>query len=154
MASNTALNLTPHQTHPSCCQMEEYTLNCLVPGAKDTFSVKIKKDQSVDDLKKVIKKKNEPRFNHFDADELTLHQINVDVSNESEYVNIMLEVSQPGYVFIPKKKLHPMQEISEHFEDSDPPKRKTIHILVEPPQSKSIDPRACGAVVENMARWC
>ena len=128
-------------THCHChCQMEEYTLNCLVPGDKTTFPVNINEEMKVGKLKNEIKRKNEPRFNYFDADGLTLHQINVDVSNESEYDNIILEVSQPGYVFIPKRKLFPTSKISKYFGEPSDRLRAVIHILVEPPQSKSIDP--------------
>ena len=98
-----ALQLDPHQT---CCQMA-YTLFCIVPGDKNLFSVKVDETQTVDELKKAIKSENSHKFENVDAYELTLHQIeiNLDVSNEDEYDRILDEVSQPGYVFTPKRKL-------------------------------------------------
>ena len=124
--------------------MEEYTLNCLVPGAKDTFSVKIKNDQSVDDLKKVIKKKNEPRFNHFDADELTLYRVEDDKSYDGQKRIDELEWSSQNLNECTKLN-DEEQQLSEFFGESAP-EGKQYYILVVPPQSKSIDPRACGAV--------
>jgi len=117
--------------------MEEYTLNCLVPGAKDTFSVKIKKDQSVGHLKHAIKSRKPIDFKDVNADHLTLHLIKVDVSDEEEYESIIFEVSQPGYVFDPKRTLIPTSKISRYFGQGP---EGDIHILVELPQSRSIDP--------------
>ena len=134
-----ALQLDPHQT---CCQMA-YTLFCIVPGDKNLFSVKVNETQTVDELKMAIKKKNEPRFNDIVVHELTLHQIkiNLDASDEDEYDRILDEVSQPGYVFTPKRKLRDVWEISQYYGDPSYRQRGAIHILVEPPQkSKSIDP--------------
>ena len=116
----------------------EYTLNCLVLGAEDTFPVKIKGAQSVGELKDEIKKKKEPRFNGLAADELTLYQINVDISDDNDIGDIMHEVSQPGYVFNPKRKLQAARKLARVFRGTGPPD-DTVHILVVPPQSKSID---------------
>ena len=119
--------------------MEEYTLCCFVPGAKDTFPVDINEGMTVGQLKKAIKNEKPIAFKDVDAADLTLHQIKVDVSNKDEYEDIIFDVSQPGYVFIPKHKLFATWEISEYFREPSARPRATIHILVEPPQSKSID---------------
>jgi len=52
----------------------------------------------------------------------------------------MHDVSQPDYVFNPKLKLNAVQRISRYFGQSSDRPERNIHILVEPPQSKSIDP--------------
>ena len=126
----------------------EYTLNCLVLGEADPFPVKIKKGQLVGELKEEIKKKMQ-RLALIDAHKLPLYKISVDISDTSNYDSTMSELSQPHYVFNPKVKLFPIEFISEHFRR--PPNMKTIHILAEPPQSKSIDPWACGAVSESIS---
>jgi len=136
--------------HPSCCHMEEYTLCCFVPGAKDTFPVDINEGMTVGQLKKAIKNEKPIAFKDVDAADLTLHQINVDISNESEYDNIMRDVSQPGYVFILKRKLRAAWRISQYFGKESARPENAIHILVELPQSKSIDPWACGAVAQTL----
>ena len=114
----------------------EYTLNCLVPGAADTFPIEVKETQLVGKLKEEIKKKKALRFKDFDADELTLHKIKVDLSDD----NIMDTVSQPDYVFNPKIRLLAARRMSTYFEESSDRLEGNIHILVELPQSKSIDP--------------
>jgi len=118
----------------------EYTLNCLVLGAEDTFPVKIMEAQSVGELKDEIKKKKPNDFNGVDADRLTLYKINVDLSNPVEYENIMREVSQPSHVFNPKLRLLAAWRISTHFGESSDRLEGNIHILVELPRSKSMDP--------------
>ena len=119
-----------------------YTLFCIVLGESKLFSVKVDETLSVDELRKKIKNEKPFRFKDVDADELTLHKIKVDIdiSDTAKYKSKMDEVSRLDCVFNPKIELLPMQWISEHFGDSDPCKEKTIHILVEPPKSKSIDP--------------
>ena len=91
-------------------------------------------------LKEEIKAKKALRFKDFDADELTLHKIKVDLSDESEGNNIMDKVSQPDYVFNPKLRLLAAWRISTYFGESSDRLEGNIHILVELPQSKSIGP--------------
>ena len=120
----------------------EYTLNCIVLGEASVFPVKINDAQLVGELKKAIKNEKPNDFKDIDADHLTLHRIriNLDASDEDEYDRILDEVSQPGYVFTPKRKLRDVWEISQYYGDPSYRQRGAIHILVEPPQSKSIDP--------------
>ena len=117
--------------------MEEYTLCCFVPGEKDTFPVDINERKTVGQLKKAIKNEKPHKFKDFDADELTLHQIKIIIPDDDEGDNILDGVSQPGYVFDPKRKLFPTSKISRYF-GQDP--EGDIHILVELPQGRSIEP--------------
>jgi len=120
-----------------------YTLFCIVLGQKIPFPVDINEGMTVGGLKKAIKNNKPNDFKDVDADHLTLHQIkiNLDASDEDEYDRILDEVSQPGYVFTPKRKLRDVWEISQYYGDPSYRQRGAIHILVEPPQkSKSIDP--------------
>jgi len=114
-----------------------YTLFCTVLGHGDLFPVKVDETQSVDELKTKIRTKKVPEFNHFAVDRLTLYKIKVDFPNENEYDDIMRKVSEPGYVFDPKLKLIPTFKMLKYFEQGP---EGDIHILVELPQGKSIDP--------------
>jgi len=114
----------------------EYTLNCIVLGEASVFPVKINDAQLVGELKKAIKNENPNDFKDIDAHHLTLYKIKI-VIPDDEGDNILDRVSQPGYVFDPKDKLFPTHKMSRYFgQDPD----GDIHILVELPQSKSIDP--------------
>ena len=114
-----------------------YTLNCIILGEKILFPVDINEGMTVGQLKKAIKNEKPHKFKDFDADELTLHQIKIIIPDDDEGDNILDGVSQPGYVFDPKRKLFPTSKISRYF-GQDP--EGDIHILVELPESKSIDP--------------
>ena len=115
-----------------------YTLFCIVLGKKSTFSVKVDETQTVDELREAIKNKKPIDFKDVDADHLTLHKIKIVIPDDKDkYKAIKDEVTRPGYVFDPKIELYPMFKISEYFKQ-DP--ERGIHILVELPQSKSIDP--------------
>jgi len=89
----------------------QINLYCIVLGEKNPFPVTMDWDRSVGELKDEIKKKKEPEFNHLAADKLTLYKISVDISNVGKYERTMDEVSQSGYVFNPKVKLLPMEEL-------------------------------------------
>jgi len=59
-----------------------YTLNCIVFGEKIAFQVEINEAQSVDKLKREIKKQEAPEFNNFAHANLTLYKLNVAESNK------------------------------------------------------------------------
>ena len=124
------------------CQQMEYTLNCIVLGEASVFPVKINNAQLVGELKKAIKNKKPNDFNDVDADQVTLHQIRIVIpDDDDEYNKIMNGISQPGYVFDPKRTLIPTYKISRYFGQGP---EGDIHILVELPKGKSIH---CGGVV-------
>jgi len=116
-----------------------YILYCLVLGEATPFPVKINKTQSVAELKKAIKKDKKKDFNDVDANNLTLYKIEVDISDDTKYEAITRDISRPDYVFKPKVLLNVVRQLARVFPATGPPK-DTIHILVERPQSKSIDP--------------
>jgi len=92
----------------------------------------------VDELKEEIKRKSDPRLNDIVAYELTLHRIKIFIpDDDDEGDKILDKVSQPGYVFDPKLKLFPTSKISRYF-GQDP--EGDIHILVELPPGRSIEP--------------
>ena len=115
-----------------------YKLFCIVLGEKSTFSVKVDETQTVDELKEAIKNKEPHKFKDVDSDELTLHQIKIVLpDDDDESDNILGGVSQPGYVFDHKRKLFSTSKMSKYFRQHP---EGDIHILVELPESKSIDP--------------
>jgi len=130
------LNLDPHQTYPSCCQMA-YTLFCIVPGDKTLFSVKVDETQTVDELKKAIKNENPHKFENVDAYELTLYRVEVDQPHEKQKRNDELKRSFQNLDEC--TELDEEQQLSKYFGES-PPVGKKYYILVVPPQRKSIDP--------------
>ena len=114
----------------------QYTLNCFVLGEADPFPVKIKKDQLVGELKDEIKSKNR-RLKEFDAHELTLYLLNVTGPDKQTRKD---EIESKANALSSLVELESLSDVSYYFGDSDPPKKRTIHILVVPPQGKSIDP--------------
>jgi hypothetical protein len=125
-----------------------YKLFCFIPGDKCEFPVDIDETQTVGDLKKKIKEEKALKLNAFDAAELTLYKVNVDISSQDTRRTILKAISNNTYGFDPQKEeLAPSWKISEYFEkDSD----KTIDVLVELPPGEPIHSRACGDVAETM----
>ena len=124
-----ALQLDSHQIHPSCCQME-YTLICIDfgKGEDQVFTVKIKSDQLVAELRDAIKNKNVNGYKDIDARDLTLYRHNVDTYDPKTF-----ECKEAD-------KLPPLKKMGACFGDSNRPLEGAINIVVLLPQSKSIDP--------------
>jgi len=109
---------------------------CIVVGETTPFSVTIDETRSVDALKGRIKKKKEPMLDAFAADQLTLYKINeVKFERSSKHLEAVQEISQN---LSKQTSLDPWIQLST-IEDGFPP--GTLHILVQPPASESIDPR-------------
>ncbi|KAF9277785.1 hypothetical protein BGZ74_003258 [Mortierella antarctica] len=98
------------------------TLFCLVEGetTSNAFSVKISSDNTVHDLKKLIKTEKIPEFDDVAPDKLTLWRV-VIPSTDSIPLELIPE----------KKRLLPTDDISDVFADQPP--KKTINIIVERP---------------------
>jgi len=114
-----------------------YTLWCLVfgEGKGTTFQVEIDETQSVHDLKVKIKKKNEIEFKGIDARNLTLYKLTSDVDkNQSEVGDITNERFD-----LKKPALNPMNKLADTLSDTAN-LENIVHILVVPPEGKSIDP--------------
>jgi len=124
-------------THPSCCQME-YTLCCILLGEKVSFPVKIKDAQLVGELKDEIKKKTQ-RLALFDALDLNLYPLNMVVS-DMDYPKVKQTIIEKTFECKETHELQPEFELSVYFGDTNPPKPGAVHIVVVPPQSKSIGP--------------
>jgi Crinkler effector protein N-terminal domain len=113
-----------------------YRLLCIVIGETNPIVVDINDDQLVAHLKDAIKKKKEHVLGAFDANDLTLYQVNIDASNEQNYIQ---EVKRESENLSKLRKLNPVFELRDYF-DSSGPLHRVIHILVEPPGGESIDP--------------
>src|SRR5947199_10696520 len=102
------------------------TLLCLVKGntLANAFPVDIEKDQLVGHLKKVIKAKKAPEFDHFPADRLKLWNVKIPDDRDDLLSNLSLQ---------DKDELLATKKISKYFPDSPP--EEHIHVLVEPPET-------------------
>jgi len=116
----------------------EYTLSCIILGDKASSPVKIKSDQLVGELKDEIKKKTQ-RLALFEALELNLYPLNMVVS-DMDYPKVKRAIIQKTFECKEKDELQPEFALSVYFGDTNPPKPGAVHIVVVPPQSKSIDP--------------
>jgi Crinkler effector protein N-terminal domain len=124
--------------HHHCPFAMPYTLLCIVIGGTTPFAVKIDETQLVDELKKAIKKEAEHTCRAFDAYELTLYKINIDISNDNTCDKIIHDISRGDYKFSEKRKLNPTFKVSEYSGETGFPE-KTIHIFVEFPSGEPID---------------
>ena len=127
--------------------MVNLDLFCLVDGesTSSAFSVKISTEDTVDDLKKLIKTEKSPRFDDIAADELTLWRVSLPVGSTDDELPITLDAMADG----DKMKLRPTDELSDVF-GKKPPK-KTIHVVVERPKGMSIGvmpPALCRLMVD------
>jgi hypothetical protein len=103
-----------------------YTIFCLLIG-EAAFSVKIRPDATVDELKKVINAEKKLVASEH-ANRLTLFEVNIDddddlVEKAKQHLN-----TQP-----PPKPLRATNELSALFPDT--PAKGTVHILVQLPQT-------------------
>ncbi|KAG0330642.1 hypothetical protein BG000_011618 [Podila horticola] len=114
------------------------SLFCLVDGEalSNAFSIKIPSNDTVDDLKNLIKTKKAPRFDGVAADELTLWRVSIpdDDDNGDDDLPILLD-SIPGK---DRKRLKATTKLSKVFIGELP--EDTIHVVVHrPSQSRSDD---------------
>jgi hypothetical protein len=120
-----------------------YRLFCAIYGENTTFAVNIDETQTVDELKKRIKAEKDPELASYAADSFTLYKVNINISKEEIYAEVMEKIKQSS-ITDDRKKMVPAYELSDYWEESNPPK-KTIHILVQLPRGESIG-LICGAV--------
>ena len=99
------------------------TLICLVAGesVEHAFPISVKPSDLVGALKEQIKQKKANKFQHFDADELTLYLCNQPIINDQDEP-VPLEGAS---------KLSAIVEVGEYFPSQ--PRSKHIHIIVRPP---------------------
>ena len=130
-----------------------FNLCCAILGQNTAFLLEIDKTQMVDQLKKRIKAENAHALASYDADSLVLYKVNIKISSEEAFAQVMGKISQNTtyteeiQVLSTKPKhvlTNPTFKLSRYFKKRDVTK-ETIHILVEPPPGESInsiDPRA------------
>ena len=106
-------------------------LFCFAVGFRSSFSVEIKGDKSVDDLKEAIWEKNKTVMKGIDALQLSLWKVNISSDkNLQDEGRAFLERARAAG----SKPLDPTRQISEYFDSSywnETPKFGTIHVLVE-----------------------
>jgi len=100
---------------------------CLADGetASSSFSVTVSSDDTVGDLKKLIKAEKTKDFSDFDADKLTLWRVSVPVAAADKNRPIILSEIDS------KTELLPTDDLFEGFEGKLP--KKTIHIIIQRP---------------------
>ncbi|KAI1315757.1 hypothetical protein EDD11_000407 [Mortierella claussenii] len=107
-------------------------LFCLVDGEtpSSAFSIRIPLDNTVDDLKDLIKAKQSPAFNDVVASKLTLWHVSIAFGSVDRHAPIILD--EHGIA----TELNPTDDISEVF--NIPLPKKTIHVIVQRPPSDLI----------------
>ena len=121
-------------------------LFCAILGENSPLSVPFDETQIVDELKKLIKKEAAQTLASVDAHNLTLYEVNIDISSDEALKQVTGKVSQnttytqeiQDLSTKPKRALtNPAEDLSEYWGEDLP--KKTIHVLVELPQGESID---------------
>ncbi|KAF9368439.1 hypothetical protein CPC16_005346, partial [Podila verticillata] len=92
----------------------------------DAFSIKIFSNDTVDELKDLIKTKNPDTFNGIDAKKLTLWRVLLPITDEDDEIPILL-----NNVTSDKKKLSPATRLSKVFPEEIP--EEMVHIIVQRP---------------------
>ncbi|KAF9274677.1 hypothetical protein BGZ68_000438 [Mortierella alpina] len=122
-------------------------LFCLVSGepTSHAFPVKTSADDTIGDLKKLIKTEKAPRFDDVAADELTLWRVSIPIPDDDDELPILLGAIND------KKKLGPATRLSKLFPEEMP--EETIHIFVQRPQSAHAPPHAHGTTPLSTHAW-
>ncbi|KAF9923540.1 hypothetical protein BGZ67_009769 [Mortierella alpina] len=94
-------------------------------SSSKAFSVKIQPDDTVDDLKKLIKTEQAPAFDDVTANNLTLWKVSLSIPDDEEETSVILDALSD------KKKLPPTNRLSRLF--VGPPLEDPIHIIVQRP---------------------
>ncbi|KAG1784737.1 uncharacterized protein HD556DRAFT_199653 [Suillus plorans] len=114
-----------------------YKLNCIVLGDDPChiFSVNVARTQSVYDLKKVIKDKNKPQFDHVDATHIDLWQVDLPVDETIEHNLNNLTLDK-------EKRLWPLTKLQKVF--SEIPEDEHLHIVIRAaPVGQDCTERVC-----------
>ncbi|KAF9197366.1 hypothetical protein BGZ49_002222, partial [Haplosporangium sp. Z 27] len=114
--------------------IKEIKLFCIINGESTPFSIKIRADETVDDLKKAIKKEKPIQFSDVDSDNLNIWRVSISIVDDDEDKPIRLE--DQSY----SKKLHATSELFEVF--SKNPLKKTIHAIIEKPLRDVCSPQS------------
>ena len=114
----------------------QYKLFCVIPNGKPAFVVNIDETETVADLKDAIKSKLELSLIAID---LTLYQIDLDGSDEPEYIKEAKRLAENP---LNLEKLKVVKRLNTIFGSSGPTE-ENIHILVVLPPGELISSRAC-----------
>ncbi|GBB96419.1 hypothetical protein RclHR1_02750011 [Rhizophagus clarus] len=115
------------------------TLICLVKGntTANVFAVDIDSGKLVSHLKKVIKAEKAPEFDKFPADKLKLWKVSIPAKQPSAQLTAVSKISVNIKDELGGVELFPIDDISEHFDDSSNKLiKKNLHIIVEPPTER------------------
>jgi Crinkler effector protein N-terminal domain len=109
-------------------QPTKWSIFCVVVDENSPFSIKIQPDATVDDLKDSIKAKNQPEFDGFAANRLTLFKVDVPAQDMGEARQQIAALGLPSMGI-----MNAVFELRDYY--SEPPPKKTIHILVQSPNT-------------------
>jgi Crinkler effector protein N-terminal domain len=130
--------------NPALHRCHEPRVHLLVIGETTQFPVKIDKTESVDELKKAIKKEKEHRLDAFAAYSLKLYQVQLDKSlNKHERTSELARLSQN---LNNCTELDEEDQLSKIFGEGAPDGKK-YYTIVQLPTGQSIDSRACGVIL-------
>jgi len=107
-------------------QSRIYTVVCIAVDEDPPFSVDIEKNETVDQLKKLIKLKRSDLFANIDPNTLSLYHVDL-----AEDDNLVTKVNEKL-----EGRLTPLSTASGLVDifGSSTPKGETIHIIVQPPK--------------------
>jgi len=94
------------------------------PAVQHAFPVNISRDETVGDLKDVIKAKKAPYFNDFPADHLKLWFANIPADLDDQINSL----PWPNSI-----QLLPIKKVSYYFSNDNEPLDEHIHVIIEVP---------------------
>ncbi|KAF9435324.1 hypothetical protein BGZ76_006522, partial [Entomortierella beljakovae] len=106
-------------------------LICVLDGDFSPFEIKVEPDDSVDTLKRAIKKGKEPELDDIAADKLILHKVTIPIRVDEEDLSILLEDYKDKAKRIGSNQA--VTEISAVFGSN--PAKNTIHVIVQRPST-------------------
>jgi hypothetical protein len=116
---------------------QAYRILCFIESDESMFAVEITSDETVDQLKKEIKKKESDALAGIDTDTLELYHVAIKMYGDDEkdkggYVaQVREQMSKPQ---LPPLLCDPTRKLVEIFNGSPP--EKTLHILVRHPRGR------------------
>ncbi|CAB4479245.1 hypothetical protein RhiirA5_318078 [Rhizophagus irregularis] len=100
-------------------------LSCLVFGdpIENAFTVKVDKDETISELKEIIKTKKQNTFNDVDANELSLWKINASLDELNQFIcKNDTDIKTIG------EKLFPLNKVGKEFPE---PAGERVHVIVQ-----------------------
>ena len=97
--------------------MSEYKLFCSIEGTSTDFSVTIDANETIDDLKELIKNKNAPDLNDINPAKLKLWKVDTPDDQEIDFSSLA-----------PEDELKPTWSVGDYWQTKPP--MKHIHVLI------------------------